>query len=309
MKLIVFAIALMLSIGLAALGIMSSYRLKRQEIGYASPLFYMNSFYTAFGFYGIWGYLFFRFLFENAELAEHVYPNLVGVIPILGIPLLIAAWYLMLQFFIELVNQKIPVYVTIAYFMLFIIAFFILGSHFKNQVSTQSVIDLTLLLKLIVIINLIFLFTGGGFLLFFKKAQAFKYSFPIIWTSLFIPALISSIALFMASSHWIMVPALVISYFTFIALPSGILFIKTAEETIPVPIDFESFCTRYEISKREAEIIHEICEGKTNKQIADSLFITLQTVKDHTHRIYTKTNVSNRVQLTNLVNQAVVRNS
>ena len=44
----------------------------------------------------------------------------------------------------------------------------------------------------------------------------------------------------------------------------------------------------------------EICKGKTNQQIADDLFITLQTVKDHTHNIYKKVKVKNRVQLSQL---------
>jgi DNA-binding NarL/FixJ family response regulator len=37
--------------------------------------------------------------------------------------------------------------------------------------------------------------------------------------------------------------------------------------------------------------------GKTNKQIAEELFISLQTVKDHTHRIYSKLGVKSRTQL------------
>ena len=64
-----------------------------------------------------------------------------------------------------------------------------------------------------------------------------------------------------------------------------------------------SFCSKYSISPREKEVIELICEGCTNKEIAKSLFITLQTVKDHTHRIYTKVGVKNRVQLIKEVNK------
>ena len=67
---------------------------------------------------------------------------------------------------------------------------------------------------------------------------------------------------------------------------------------------FTAFCQRYEISPREAEIITELCKGKSNREIADGLFITLQTVKDHLYRIFIKTEVKSRVQLVNLVNQA-----
>jgi len=62
----------------------------------------------------------------------------------------------------------------------------------------------------------------------------------------------------------------------------------------------ESLYKKYSISPREQEIIQMICMGKTNKQIEDLLYIALQTVKDHVSRIYQKTGVKNRVQLTNL---------
>ena len=70
--------------------------------------------------------------------------------------------------------------------------------------------------------------------------------------------------------------------------------------------NFEAFCLKYEISRREAEIIREIQAGKSNREIAGTLFITLQTVKDHIHRIFTKTGVSNRVQLINLTQQRLL---
>ena len=50
--------------------------------------------------------------------------------------------------------------------------------------------------------------------------------------------------------------------------------------------------------------MEKICLGKTNKQFAEELFISLQTVKDHTHRIYSKIGVNSRVQLVQLMNTA-----
>jgi DNA-binding CsgD family transcriptional regulator len=57
---------------------------------------------------------------------------------------------------------------------------------------------------------------------------------------------------------------------------------------------------RYDISPREREVIRLICEGKTNREIANELFISVQTVKDHAYRIFRKTGVKNRVQLVSL---------
>jgi len=59
---------------------------------------------------------------------------------------------------------------------------------------------------------------------------------------------------------------------------------------------------KYGITKREKEIVNAICEGKTNQQIADELFISLQTVKDHTHRIYSKIGINSRMKLVQLIN-------
>lgn len=64
--------------------------------------------------------------------------------------------------------------------------------------------------------------------------------------------------------------------------------------------DWEHLGKTYGITPREREIVELICRGKRNKEIADELFISLQTVKDHNYRIYKKLGVKNRVQLVNL---------
>jgi DNA-binding NarL/FixJ family response regulator len=66
----------------------------------------------------------------------------------------------------------------------------------------------------------------------------------------------------------------------------------------------EQLFSKYNISNREQEIIHLICQGKTNKEIEDVLFISLQTVKHHIYNIYNKMGIKNRVQLTNMVRGA-----
>ena len=58
------------------------------------------------------------------------------------------------------------------------------------------------------------------------------------------------------------------------------------------------------VTKRERQIVQKICLGKTNQQIADELFISLQTVKDHTHRIYSKIGINSRMQLVQMMNVA-----
>jgi DNA-binding NarL/FixJ family response regulator len=69
-------------------------------------------------------------------------------------------------------------------------------------------------------------------------------------------------------------------------------------------LGMEHVFEKYGVTKREQQVVQKICLGKTNKQIAEELFISLQTVKDHTHRIYSKIGVNSRMQLVQLMNAA-----
>ena len=69
---------------------------------------------------------------------------------------------------------------------------------------------------------------------------------------------------------------------------------------IETKLDINELILKYKISKRETELIELICKGHTNKEIAEKLFISVDTVKDHNSNIYKKTGVKNRTQLANL---------
>lgn len=60
---------------------------------------------------------------------------------------------------------------------------------------------------------------------------------------------------------------------------------------------------RYKISKREREILLLVLQGKTNHQIEEILFISLETVKTHLYKIYKKLGVKSRLQLISLMAQ------
>jgi DNA-binding CsgD family transcriptional regulator len=80
-------------------------------------------------------------------------------------------------------------------------------------------------------------------------------------------------------------------------LPLAWIFRSQPSGSIQDPTELE----RYGITPREREIIALICSGRTNQEIADRLFISLATVKDHNHNIFRKTGVRNRVELANLM--------
>ena len=51
------------------------------------------------------------------------------------------------------------------------------------------------------------------------------------------------------------------------------------------------------LSKREVELLKFIVDGKTNKEIADELFISVRTVESHKNHIMVKLELKNQVEL------------
>jgi LuxR family transcriptional regulator, maltose regulon positive regulatory protein len=50
------------------------------------------------------------------------------------------------------------------------------------------------------------------------------------------------------------------------------------------------------LSERELEVLQQIAEGRTDREIADRLYLSLHTAKVHARNIYSKLDVSNRTQ-------------
>jgi DNA-binding CsgD family transcriptional regulator len=67
----------------------------------------------------------------------------------------------------------------------------------------------------------------------------------------------------------------------------------------------ETFLSTYNISFREREIIDLLLKGKSNKEIEDKLFISINTVRNHIYNIYRKLGVRNRVELVNFIRIAL----
>lgn len=51
------------------------------------------------------------------------------------------------------------------------------------------------------------------------------------------------------------------------------------------------------LSKREMQVLVEICKGKNNKEIAETLYISSSTIKGHKQKIFKKTNCTNTAAL------------
>jgi len=61
--------------------------------------------------------------------------------------------------------------------------------------------------------------------------------------------------------------------------------------------NMRNFDKKIDLTKKEREIVSLICHGCRNKEIAQQLDISEQTVKSHCNRIFKKVGVSDRLQL------------
>lgn len=62
-------------------------------------------------------------------------------------------------------------------------------------------------------------------------------------------------------------------------------------------MDFYAFCSAYNLTEREREILTRLLQSRSQQEISDELIIALGTVKTHIHNIYQKTDSSNRNQI------------
>lgn len=74
---------------------------------------------------------------------------------------------------------------------------------------------------------------------------------------------------------------------------------KYLSKEVPADVSKEKVKNLEVLTDRENEIVKYVCEGKTNKEIAEILFISQNTVRNHIYNIYKKAGVKNKIELIN----------
>ena len=204
----------------------------------------------------------------------------VSILKILGI-IIVGIWMLgWLEFFLmesHVIGNNFLLYTDILIFFIVIISCIYLIYRIKELYETNKQIAIKMLcLTFLIPMLLGFLKWLAGGVLKFENS---------IWERLSIHFLVFLINAFI--SIWL------IFYSSNL---KGFRILKTGQAKIKI----NDLILKYNISKREMEVIELICEGYSNQEIADKLFISVETVKDHNSRIYLKTQVKNRTQLAKL---------
>lgn len=313
---IFFTVIAVVSVCIGLFVIWVTYRLHRKyQLNYLSTYLYFQIFFFVFGVYGILGREIAQKILQQQGSADRTVETFGHFFVFLGIPFLLFAWYMFVRLCHEIIDKKISWDTTL-------IIFFVLGFVFTAYGVIIGLLNLTdfgvTQFKLLSTISGFLYVFLEVFVIFMALTRIFVNAPKISdkhkrvalqsFASLNLVGLGAGIVLFFFLSRH---RALGILYL-FVFFAKNILplfywrtylrrhFVAPALPTTDEAA-WEQFVDKYKISKREEEVVRLICDGKTNKEISDILYISLQTVKDHVYRIFQKTDVKNRVLLINLI--------
>lgn len=303
---ILYSFLFIISSALAASGIVISIELnKKYDVSFFQSLIFAEVFLAIFGFYGIWGQIILN-KFVSPFIEADFYTRLTHTALLSSFPFLIVGFVMLIIVCLHLTKRKIIVklhllIVILAHALLIATGFVLSG---------QSDINFLLAQKIIFILLTVLFHTGLLFILLRnRKRDTFitTESLRILTLCIFTLMLLQIATSLYIGYHPLVLPAFIIIYYLgFAFIPVYLRFgaeVSLLMESSQNKLSFKDFCQQYEITDREAEVVKQIYAGLSNQEIADKLFISLQTVKGHTHRIYYKTNIRSRAQLIAIVNK------
>lgn len=308
-------ILLLVPIIAGGISIFFSFRLmKRYKLSYTSSYFYFLVFLYIFGTYSLAGAGILEALLTRMEIDQKILHSSRLYAIFLGIPFLALSKFMFVRSITEFFQKKPATAFTIIYFLILTVVFVLYGIYMirLTQFNQGDYRDLILAQRLVFIgfIWGIYLITYL-YILYFSSTLSELHAKKHIRTfgAWYLAFMILCITpLILTIYHDVFKHLFLMVFLSWHLIP--ILFLniylnKYHETENLLPDDFESrllaFAKEHEISKRECEVVRLICRGLSNQEISDTLFISLQTVKDHIHRIFIKTGVRNRVQLSNLI--------
>jgi DNA-binding CsgD family transcriptional regulator len=277
--------------------------------------FYYLAAVHAFAFYGLWGQILTRGLLGVVD-TDAAAVNLVAMfVPLLGVPFLFVSWAMLVNMAGSMFGKRIkPAWhsVHIAVFGLVLIgAWTAVG---RLQAQPASPLDVLGLIEAASMVGIEFLYFMAFLVLVWRfrvVAERDKRRGLLVFSALFCGAFVARSLLAALVLVDIRLGVVALLAYHGSNLPA-LLYLRANADRLFAPVKaehatrqgMEHVLDHYGVTKRERQIVQKICLGKTNKQIAEELFISLQTVKDHTHRIYSKIGVNSRMQLVQIMNVA-----
>jgi len=277
--------------------------------------FYYLAAVHAFAFYGLWGQILTRAVLGVVDTDAAVV-NLVAVfVPVLGVPFLFVSWAMLVNMAGSMFGKAIePKWyaVHVAVFVLLLLGAWMAVA--RLQAGPASPLDILGFIEAAAMVGVELLYFAAFLVLVWRfrvVAEGDKRRVLLVFSALLCGAFVARSLLAALVLIDIRLGAVGLLAFHGSNLPA-LLYLRANADRVFAPVKaehatkqgMEHVLDHYGVTKRERQIVQKICLGKTNKQIAEELFISLQTVKDHTHRIYSKIGVNSRMQLVQMMNTA-----
>jgi DNA-binding CsgD family transcriptional regulator len=277
--------------------------------------FYYLAAFHAFAFYGLWGQILTRGLLATIDTDAAAVEAVVGFLPVLGVPFLFVSWVMLVSMACSMFGKTFKPAWHSMHAVVFVLL--LLGSWLAvrllqaeptaRAVSLGLVEVLTMIgLELIYYTAFLVLVLSQGVAAEGDKRRVLLRFAALLGAGFLGRSLLAALLLVdirLAAVSLLAVHASNLPALLYLRANGDRLFTPVKAETA-TKIGMQHVFEQYGVTKREQQVVQKICLGKTNKQIAEELFISLQTVKDHTHRIYSKFGVNGRMQLVQMMNVA-----
>lgn len=310
---VVYIIICIFCLAISIAGVLLCHRwINTYNVGFhKNYLYYLIAFYT-FAFYTIWGQIIVRTVLLSLGVKTGIIESVATTFPVLGVPFLFISWIMLINMVYSMTDMEMNARWYIIHFVMlaFVIAaswilyaFFIENAHATYEGLKYMEIGLLMVFEAIYFMIFVFLYFVFRQKIKTTALQQYK-NFVALMVLGFLLRVVC--LLFSSQGPWVL-PMVVLLFFASNFIPVTYMFMHTDQMFNPVRVQgsgevkVKLLVEKFQITKREQEVVLLICSGKTNQQIADDLFISLQTVKDHTHRIYTKIGIRSRMQLVQMV--------
>ena len=313
---LVLIVTFVLCLGLTAATVLVS----RQLLSTYASEFLRHHFYYlaavhAFAFYGLWGQVLTRGFLAAVDTDAAVVNVVAMFVPVLGVPFLFVSWAMLVNMAGSMFGKTIEPKWHSAHVVVF--GLLLLGAWTaiaRMQAEPASPLDVLSVIEAAAMIGIELLYFSAFLILVLRfrvVAEGDKRRVLLVFSGLLCGAFVARSLLAALVLVDIRLGAIGLLAFHGSNLPA-LLYLRANADRVFPPVKaehatkqgMEHVLDHYGVTKRERQIVQKICLGKTNKQIAEELFISLQTVKDHTHRIYSKMGVNSRVQLVQMMNTA-----
>jgi DNA-binding CsgD family transcriptional regulator len=276
--------------------------------------FYYLAAFHAFAFYALWGQILTRALLASIRTDTTAIEAVAAFLPVLGVPFLFVSWIMLVNMASSMAGKTFKPAWHSAHAVVFVSL--LLGAWLavsRLQAEPGARVDLGLV-EAVTMIGVELVYYSAFLVLVSRfgaaaeeKRRRILLTFAALLTAGFAArSLLAAVVLIDVRLSPVALLAVHASN-----LPA-LLYLRANADRVFAPVKaehatklgIEHVLAHHGVTKRERQIVEKICLGKTNKQIADELFISLQTVKDHTHRIYSKIGINNRMQLVQMMNAA-----